>query len=185
MKTYESSVEIENMKSETGVVDWEGVREVVRERLGVVGEKQLRIEAERVELEGDVRAVKEALKGVEREIGELRRRKGEVKAELKAVLEDLKFKDLEENNCEKTYQSSLSDLYSAHQAHISRLQTSISSQQQQLISYQLHATDLSRKLLQIRLSRPSPTAPSIPSLWTMTFGLISGFIASSLFFLPL
>jgi hypothetical protein len=105
-----------------------------------------------------------------------------VKAELKAVLEDLKFKDLEENNCEITYQSSLSDLYSAHQAHIARLQTSITSQQQQLISYQLHATDLSRQLLQIRLS---PTPPPAPSLWTMTFGLISGFMASSLFFLPL
>jgi hypothetical protein len=37
LKTYESSVEIENMKSETGVVDLEGVREVVRDRLGVVG----------------------------------------------------------------------------------------------------------------------------------------------------
>lgn len=159
--------------------------EDVRERLREVGEKQLGMERDRRELQGEMRDVKGMLGEVEREIGEWRGRQRQGKEELKAALEALECKEWEESSREKAYQSSFSDLYAVHQAQIAQLQSSISSQQQQLVSYQLHAADISRQLLQIRLSRPSPTPTSTPLIWTMTFSLISGFLASSLFFLPL
>lgn len=164
------------MSRQEEYLDW---REEAQGRLTQLRAKQPLLKAETVRLEREVQAQREALELLEWEIGAERQRSGELKAELKATLEDLKGRNWEECNAEKTYQTAFSDLHSAHQGHIARLQASIAALQQQLLSLQVHTSDLSRELLQLRLSRPSPQFQASASLWVASCGLLAGLLTSS------
>jgi len=180
LQGFEGSVEIENMRIEEEDSSATDRARDMQERLRQLKAKQPLLTAERVELEREVKAGREALEVLEREMWAQRRASGEMKAELKATLEDLEGRNWEENKSESSYQSSFADLHSVHQAHVARLQSSIAALQQQLLALQVHASDLSRELLQLRLSHPSPQSPAPPSLWVAGCGLVTGLLASSL-----